>query len=617
MHITHNRLLAFCLAASIAGCGGGSQAALPDPGSPATQAAAAGSGAGGTVSTQAVAVGTPLPSGTYWAGTISDYNGGNTFGANCGQSNFAQGFGCIPVTVASGATITGTPVKGQYFQLWGDLSKLPAVTATTISYGPNPYPSSPPTTAPATGPTAAPSGMPNRPPDWTNTVSDYNGGNSFTAGCGQSNFAQGYGCIPVTVTGTSIGTLAKGTHFELWGDLTKLPNVTATYIIYSANGVFPSPAPSGAATANPTSSPTSLPTAPPSGTTYGNLQNAADWATSYTPFASNSIWNTKVSAHPTIASYSAAVVSYQFPGGQNGAPVRANEAGQYDYNHPRFFATAADPLVTLHCTQYCGAPDNGGIPQAIHIPAKARPAGGADAHFDVVQADGTDITAWGAATPSRNWQTGDVLSANNIANCGNMGSGQGWLTGGPGPTAAGYCDQAGIVTAAELASGHIAHALFVTGECAVGSQYPAENGASTQPCTSGVGPPLGGREWYDVPCATTQSNGALRPWEKAILCAFNEYGAYMGDNLGGGAHFTSGVGPEVESEEPWYDFNGQGYISPFAQLASQGWSSFAIAGAKGSASGTRWVGADPWQPSGVDFPNHLHWLAPCSAQGSC
>ena len=587
----------------------------------------------GAQTTQAVAVATPVPSGTYWSGTISDYYGGNTFTANCGQSNFAQQFGCIPVTVASSAAITGSPVKGQYFQLWGDLSKLPAVTATTINYGPSPFPSTAPTAAPGgTGtaapgaPSALPSGMPNRAPDWTSTISDYYGGNTFTAGCGQSNFAAGYGCIPVTVTGVSVGTPAKGTHFELWGDLSKLPNITATYIVYSANGVFPSPGPSGAAMTQPQLTPIVAPTSGGgTGATYMNLQNAADGAP-YTPFATNSVWRTKISANPTIASYSAAVVGNQFPNGKNTAGVRSTEAGTYDYSHPRFFATSADPVVTLKCVQYCGTPDNGGIPTTIHIPAQARPAAGGDGHLDVVQADGTDISMWTAVSPDgsyhtqfpgRNWQTGDVLSAGIVANCGNLSNGQGWLSTGPGPTAAGYCDQAGVVTAAELASGQINHALFVTGECAIGTQYPAENGASTDQCTSGVGPPLGGREWYDVPCATTQANSALHPWEKAILCALNQYGGYLGDDGAGGAHFTSGVGPELESEEPWYDYSGQNYTSPFAQLASQGWYSFSLSNVRGSASGTRWVGADPWQPAGVDFQSHIHWLAPCSAQGSC
>ncbi len=343
--------------------------------------------------------------------------------------------------------------------------------------------------------------------------------------------------------------------------------------------------------------------------------NAQDYPVSFTPYASTSPFNNKVSAHPTYLASSAAIVANQFPGGLNTQTIRANEAGIYDYGHPRFIATATDPLVSVKCTLYCGAPDNGGMPATIHIPAVARPAGGSDSHLDVVQPDGTDISMWGVTKPAGNWQSGQTLSASNTANCGSIVSASGWLSAGPGPTAAGYCTNAGIITAAELIAGQINHAIIITGQCAIGAQYPAENGASTQQCTSGVGPPLGGREWYDVPCSTTQANAALHPWEKAILCALNVYGGYMGDNGGGGTYFT-GTGAGVEDEEPWYDFNGPNYISPFATLAAQGWSSIKVQ-SYGSAQGTRWVGASPWNPSGVDFVDHIHWLAPCSAQGTC
>ncbi len=343
--------------------------------------------------------------------------------------------------------------------------------------------------------------------------------------------------------------------------------------------------------------------------------NAQDYPISFTPYESTSPFNNKVSANPTYLASSAAIVANQFPGGLNTQTIRANEAGIYDYGHPRFIATASDPLVSVKCTLYCGAPDNGGMPATIHIPAVARPAGGSDSHLDVVQPDGTDISMWGVTKPAGNWQSGQTVSALNTANCGSIVSATGWLSGGPGPTAAGYCTNAGIITAAELIAGQINHAIIITGQCAIGAQYPSENGASTQQCTSGIGPPLGGREWYDVPCATTQANAALHPWEKAILCALNVYGGYMGDNGGGGTYFT-GTGAGVEDEEPWYDFNGANYISPFAPLASQGWSSIKVQ-SYGSAQGTRWVGASPWNPSGVDFVDHIHWLAPCSAQGTC
>jgi hypothetical protein len=616
-------LLSCSLAAVLAGCGG-SGSGLPiaqNSGPPAAATLSAGVDARSV--TQAVTTAaTPLPAGTYWSGTVSGV-GSNGINANCGQSNFAQGYGCLPVSTA-GAKVTGSPVVGQYFQMWGDLSHLPNITATTINYGPTQFPTVAPTAGPTAAPTsnatATPAGMPAGAPSWTGTVSNV-GSNWFTANCGQSNFAQGYGCIPVTLaTGAKlVGTEAVGAYFELWGTVSP-PNVTATYVLFSATP-FTSPTPSGGATSTPSPKPstaaTPANTPPPSGSTFMGFANAQDWPVSFTPYASNSPFNTRVSVNPTFLANSAAIVAAQFPNGTNDGNIRANEAGQYDYAHARFFAKASDPVVALHCSQYCGAPDNGGIPATIHIPAVARPARGGDAHLDVVQPDGTDITMWGANSPGGNWTTGATVTAANIANCGSFASGQGWLPSGPGPTAVGYCTNAGIVTAAELAAGQINHAVIITGECAVGSQYPVERGGTTGQCTSGVGPPLGGREWYDVPCATTQANGALHPWEKALLCALNQYGGYMGDNGNGGVHFTGGVNPGVESEEAWYDFFGPGYTSPFAVLASQGWYSITIANAIGSASGTRWFGADPWRPSGVNFPAHIHWLAPCSAQGSC
>ena len=347
------------------------------------------------------------------------------------------------------------------------------------------------------------------------------------------------------------------------------------------------------------------------------FSNAHDYPANFTPYAASSVFNAKVSAHPKYLADSAAIVALQFPAGRNPNPVRATEAGQFDYNHPWYFATATDPVVTLRCTTYCGAPDNGGVPATIHVPAKARPARGTDGHFDVVQADGTEISMWGAKQPAGDWTPGDTITAQNVANCGSFTSGPGWLRIGPGATAAGFCTNAGIVTAAELIDGTIDHALFVVGPCAVGTQYPAERTAGTGRCTSGLGPPLGGREWYDVPCAATRANGALEPWEKAILCALNVYGAYVADDNAAAEHYTGGVTPMLESEEPWYDFDGPGYTSPFAPLAAQGWYTRSIPGAVGSSPGTRWVGAAPWNPPGVDWEAHIHWLAPCSAEGTC
>jgi hypothetical protein len=417
----------------------------------------------------------------------------------------------------------------------------------------------------------------------------------FVAGCGGGG-GGGSQSVPSATVASTAAPPATGT------------GVTAPVASPTAS--------SGAVKSSPTATPAALVTAAPAVVQATAIfLNAQDYPNGFVPYSGTSPFNTKVSANPTFLATSAQIVANQFPGGVNSQTIRANEAGVYDYGHPRFIAAATDPVVSLKCTLYCGAPDNGGVPATIHVPAVARPAGGSDSHMDVVQPDGTEITMWGVTKPSANWAAGAVLSALNIANCGSIVTGTGWLASGPGPTAVGYCTNAGIITAAELIAGQINHAIIITGQCAIGAQYPSENGASTQQCTSGIGPPLGGREWYDVPCATTQASGGLQPWEKAILCALNVYGGYMGDDGGGGQYFT-GTGAGVEDEEPWYDFDGPNYTSPFAPLAAQGWTTIKVQ-SYGSATGTRWVGASPWNPSGVNFAAHIHWLAPCSAQGTC
>jgi hypothetical protein len=341
------------------------------------------------------------------------------------------------------------------------------------------------------------------------------------------------------------------------------------------------------------------------------LQNGFEYAATFRPYGPASVWNRRISDHPAIASFSAAVVAHQFPDGKNTGPFRSNEPGQYDYQHPIFYAAASDPLVNTRCNQYCGS-----FPAQVRIPAKARPAGGGDAHFEIVQPDGTDISMWATyGTPGRDWQTGDTVTAGNVSNCGNFFTGPGTMAAGPAATAGGACLRAGEITAAELAAGQINHALFAAGPCAVGNQYPAFPGASTDECKSGIGPPLGAREWYDVPCSETKANPHLRPWEIAVLCALHDYGAYVEDDGGGGAYFT-GIGVNgTESTEPAFDF---GQPDPFSVLASQGWYSIVIQNAdKHGTARARWIGADPWNPPGVDFPHHIHWLARCSAQGTC
>lgn len=335
-------------------------------------------------------------------------------------------------------------------------------------------------------------------------------------------------------------------------------------------------------TAAPTTTPTATPTAPPS-----------------RPYGPTSPWNRPISANPTIASYSAAVIAGQFRSG-NTQPVRNQEAGVWDYGHPVFFAAAADPVVKLVCNQFCSP----GYPTSARIPPKARPAGGSDAHMAVVQPDGTEIDFWALyGLPGHDWQAGDTATAGNVSACGSYASGSGFATV-IGATAGEACLGAGIITAGDLLAGRIDHALFLVLQCAIGTQYPTPSSASTDPCTGGVGPPLGGRLWYDQVAPTS-----LKPWEQAILNALHTYGGYLMDDIGGGAG-VSGVAFMAVSGEQTYAF---GLPNPFAGLSAQGWASISVPGALE----LRWLGSDPWNPAAAGFAQHMRWLDACSARNTC
>lgn len=339
------------------------------------------------------------------------------------------------------------------------------------------------------------------------------------------------------------------------------------------------------------------------------FQNGVEYAATWAPYnCSTSPWNQHVSAAPTYTANSAAVIATEFGGG-NTQPVRDEEAGPYDYGHPIYYATANDPVVNLHCTSYCNSSDNGGLPANLHIPAAARPAGGTDAHMAVVQPDGTEIDLWATSRPNGNWTTGSTVSAIGVANCGSFSNGSGFAASGPAATAGGACLGAGQLRANELAAGTINHALFLITQCAVGSQFPAFANAGTDTCTSGQGPALGGRLWYDVPDATTNANSGLKPWEKAILNALHDYGGYLEDDVSGGSS-VSGIGFLAESGAAEVAF---GLPDPFAALIAQGWNAATLSGALQ----TRYIGTDRWQPSGVDFAGHMHWLNACSAHATC
>ncbi len=597
-----------------------------------------------TAPTEGTPVGT-MPAGTYWSGTVSAVDG-NRITANCGQSNFAAEYGCIPVATA-GAVVSGVPVVGQYFQLWGDLSNLPNVTATTIRYGSTKFPTTPgpvpplappgtpsPTTVPSASSVASLGTVPSGT-YYSGTISAVYGTN-LTVNCGKSNFAQGFGCLPVTTAGAVVsGIPVVGTYFQLWGDLSKLPAIRAYTINYS-RVPYSATAPVVAANATPgpvrPSAPLPAPTSKPSSVPIGGAfnTNGVAWPKDFRPYNNSTVWSSPLPTLPKLQSNSAAIVSAIFPGAGNGFPVRSQEPGMYDYTHAVYFATNSDPAVNFSCSG-AGCTTSGlqARPAVLHVPSYAKPAestgnGAGDSHMAIVQPDGSEVDAYGwnggsqpsyNQPPSGGWTTGTSfgIGGSGFSCPGGFYNGTGMqvYSGDFGfDTAGGACEGAGSLSPAQLISGVINHALFMITNCANGNVYPSPTAAQTNPC-SGIGPALGSRLWYDVPDATTNANPGLRPWEKAILNSWHDYGFYVMDDVGGG-WIGQGVQFVPESEENVYLNHG---ADPWAPLAGQGWSSITIPGV--SSAYPRWVGADPWQPSGVNLNGHMHVIDPCVTARTC
>jgi hypothetical protein len=211
----------------------------------------------------------------------------------------------------------------------------------------------------------------------------------------------------------------------------------------------------------------------------------------------------------------------------------------YDYGHPVYYATRADPVYVLHPTEDWGSSSIAGRP--IPVPVGARPAGGSDGHMTIVTPDGWEYDLWRAQAPSAGRLTFAWGGRVRID-----GSGL-----GSDATAAHFGSMAGLVRPEELAAGHIDHALFIVLKCTgtgtsfgygvhqtrgtgTGSYvYPASAGGSS--CDHGEEdpPPLGARFQLAMSRAQIAALHAPR-WKLAILNALARYGGYVGDTGGAG-----------------------------------------------------------------------------------
>jgi List-Bact-rpt repeat protein len=289
---------------------------------------------------------------------------------------------------------------------------------------------------------------------------------------------------------------------------------------------------------------------------------AFDPSESVTPFYSGSSpFNTPVPADPTVAPNSSQIVQRLVGLG----PPAANYAGaagtSMDWSHPVYFAKASDPVYTIHQTGWAN-PDVEG--REVHIPVGAKPAGGDDASFSVVNTDGWEYDFWQAQAPSGN---GGTFTANFAKRAPWDGTGLG--TSSPpyqgGITAAGFSNQAGVIRLSEMKAGVINHALFMSVHGWNGRVWPsAKLSGTTGQVADPDAPAMGQHFWLDM--TQPQIDALSIPeWQKIILRAMAKYGMYVGDNGGSpwALQFESGDNyTSFGQPDPWIAYAQAQGIAP-------------------------------------------------------
>ena len=183
------------------------------------------------------------------------------------------------------------------------------------------------------------------------------------------------------------------------------------------------------------------------------------------------------------------------------------------------------------------------------------------------------------------------------------GAGKDNIVTGPGTgthvTAPYFDEMAGMMRGQELQQGVINHAIFVVTSCDNGTAvYPSVT-SNVVPCTdTTVGaPPLGSLLWLDYTDAQVDALG-VPAWEKPILKAIHNHGAYVGDQ---GSRLTGHILINIipEGRETYTQY---GATQPFVTVAN----------ANGVGSNGVFY---PFQFSGVNWASHLHVVDPCVPLG--
>lgn len=352
------------------------------------------------------------------------------------------------------------------------------------------------------------------------------------------------------------------------------------------------------------------------------LRNGVEWPVGFRPYASSSIWNTRVRnlTHPRLLPDSAQIIAVA-QADHNKSPagsLRTQEYGATDaVSHPIVFATSDDPLVRTACTRYCNDWGKNGVgtPPRIRIPRKARPATCCDHHLAVVQPNGDEIDLWDVHDlPGRDWQTGDTIAFSNGQNAGSFFSGRGQMGNGlpdNAATAGGAALAAGLIRESELATHSIPHALFMLTNCVAKRHvYPAIQDGDT--ICSGAGPhtPFGAHIWFSMSDAAIDALPGSAD-TKTVMHALHRYGGYIMDSAQGNMDHTDGYVVMLEEGAQFEPFGVPSPMTVYARTHS--WSHSPMA-SRIAPYVTEYALPDT---TGVNWSRYLRILDVCYAERTC
>ena len=319
------------------------------------------------------------------------------------------------------------------------------------------------------------------------------------------------------------------------------------------------------------------------------------------PFSAASPFNVRLPQVPR-QTLDSLLIATRFGGYAQGPRFQVGNADTpTDYGHPIYFNRPANPLYRIDCTAFGGQCGVDG--HRIQIPNQALPAGGDDGHLAVIdQERGWEYDFWQVTEKPRGGR-GKL----RVGWGGRTPIGTADAEGlGAGATAAGFALSAGVSRPAELRTGEIDHALFITVPCTNGTAvWPAGRnpGGVCSSTPSELGAPAMGQRLYLEMTATEIDVLAVPAWQKTILRAMAEYGMFVGDTGGpangweikveSGSSFTSFGKPD-----PWVKLANRYGLIP--QLANDGTHRYSFD-----------------LSTAVDWAHELRVAAPCVSHRRC